>query len=167
MPTSAVRCSSPGRILFRQTQILQAIEHIVEERKRNGAFKDLFDFCHRVDKRIVNRRVVESLVRAGESELLKMRSRLLQLMSALTSFADSRARSPEGGKLTAETRELFESASGELLRVARDFERTGRRTAGLANNGSTFVTACIQTCGIQPTTYRAPYSRRGEARAWG
>ena len=28
-------------------------------------FKDLFDFCHRVDKRIVNRRVVESLVRAG------------------------------------------------------------------------------------------------------
>ena len=79
---------------------------------------------------------------------------------------DSRARSPEGGKLTAETRELFESASAELLRVARDFERTGHRTAGLANNGSTFVTACIQTCGIQPTTYRAPYSRRGEGRAW-
>ena len=36
---------------------------------RRGAGKralcDLFDFCHRVDKRIVNRRVVESLVRAG------------------------------------------------------------------------------------------------------
>jgi DNA polymerase III subunit alpha len=42
-----------------------AICHIVDERLRNGAFKDLFDFCHRVDKRIVNRRVVESLVRAG------------------------------------------------------------------------------------------------------
>jgi DNA polymerase-3 subunit alpha len=42
-----------------------AIAHIVEERSRNGAYKDLFDFCHRVDKRIVNRRVVESLVRAG------------------------------------------------------------------------------------------------------
>ena len=42
-----------------------AIGHIVEERARRGPFKDLFDFCQRVDKRIVNRRVVESLVRAG------------------------------------------------------------------------------------------------------
>ena len=42
-----------------------AIAHILEERTRSGPFKDLFDFCHRVDKRVVNRRVVESLVRAG------------------------------------------------------------------------------------------------------
>jgi DNA polymerase-3 subunit alpha len=41
-----------------------AINSIVEARKE-GAFKDLFDFCHRVDKRLVNRRVVESLIRAG------------------------------------------------------------------------------------------------------
>jgi DNA polymerase-3 subunit alpha len=42
-----------------------AIAHIVDERTRNGPFKDLFDFCHRVDKRLVNRRTVESLVRSG------------------------------------------------------------------------------------------------------
>jgi DNA polymerase-3 subunit alpha len=42
-----------------------AIAHIVEERTRNGPFKDLFDFAHRVDKRVVNRRTVESLVKAG------------------------------------------------------------------------------------------------------
>jgi DNA polymerase III subunit alpha len=42
-----------------------AIAHIVEERSKGGAFKDLYDFCTRVDKRIVNRRTVESLVRAG------------------------------------------------------------------------------------------------------
>jgi len=41
-----------------------AIGSIVEAR-RQGPFQDLFDFCHRVDKRLVNRRVVESLVRAG------------------------------------------------------------------------------------------------------
>ena len=35
------------------------------EGKAGGPFKDLFDFCSRVDKRIVNRRVVEALVRAG------------------------------------------------------------------------------------------------------
>jgi DNA polymerase III subunit alpha len=41
-----------------------AIASIVEARKQ-GPFKDLFDLCHRVDKRLVNRRVVESLIRAG------------------------------------------------------------------------------------------------------
>jgi DNA polymerase-3 subunit alpha len=41
-----------------------AIAAIVEARKA-GPFRDLFDFCSRVDKRIVNRRVVEALVRAG------------------------------------------------------------------------------------------------------
>ncbi len=42
-----------------------AINHMVEIRAAGGPFRDLFDFCHRVDKRLVNRRVVESLVRAG------------------------------------------------------------------------------------------------------
>jgi DNA polymerase III subunit alpha len=42
-----------------------AINHIVEVRTAGGPYTDLFDFCHRVDKRLVNRRVVESLVRAG------------------------------------------------------------------------------------------------------
>ncbi|HUF81661.1 MAG TPA: DNA polymerase III subunit alpha, partial [Burkholderiales bacterium] len=42
-----------------------AIQSILSARKEGGPFTDLFDFCHRVDKRLVNRRVVESLVRAG------------------------------------------------------------------------------------------------------
>src|SRR5882672_8953046 len=41
-----------------------AIQAIVEAR-RQAPFTDLFDFCRRVDKRLVNRRVVEALVRAG------------------------------------------------------------------------------------------------------
>ena len=35
------------------------------EGKPGGPFRDLFDFCRRIDKRIVNRRVIEALVRAG------------------------------------------------------------------------------------------------------
>jgi DNA polymerase-3 subunit alpha len=42
-----------------------AIEAIVAARESGGSFKDLFDFCQRVDKRLVNRRAVEALVRAG------------------------------------------------------------------------------------------------------
>jgi len=41
-----------------------AIEAILAARK-NGPFTDLADFCRRVDKRVVNRRCIEALVRAG------------------------------------------------------------------------------------------------------
>ncbi len=33
--------------------------------KPGGPFRDLFDFCRRIDKRVVNRRVIEALIRAG------------------------------------------------------------------------------------------------------
>ncbi|MCP3866630.1 MAG: DNA polymerase III subunit alpha [Gammaproteobacteria bacterium] len=42
-----------------------AIESIVEARHQGGAFKDLFDFCRRIELRKANRRVLESLLRAG------------------------------------------------------------------------------------------------------
>jgi DNA polymerase-3 subunit alpha len=43
----------------------QAIASIVAARDADGPFRDLFDFCRRVDKRLVNRRVVEALIRGG------------------------------------------------------------------------------------------------------
>lgn len=33
--------------------------------RETGPFTDLFDFCRRIDKRVVNRRVIEALIRAG------------------------------------------------------------------------------------------------------
>lgn len=43
---------------------MQVVKHIINVRK-NGEFKDLHDFCKRVDLRIVNRRVMESLTFSG------------------------------------------------------------------------------------------------------
>jgi DNA polymerase III subunit alpha len=47
-----------------------AIAAVLAARKEGGPFRDLFDFCARVDKRAVNRRVVEALVRAGAFDFL-------------------------------------------------------------------------------------------------
>ncbi|HEY5791500.1 MAG TPA: DNA polymerase III subunit alpha, partial [Gammaproteobacteria bacterium] len=47
-----------------------AIEGIQAERAAHGGFADLFDFCRRIDLRKVNRRVLESLVRAGALDAL-------------------------------------------------------------------------------------------------
>ncbi|MGE5384647.1 MAG: DNA polymerase III subunit alpha [Betaproteobacteria bacterium] len=48
----------------------QAVNLILKSREENGPFKDLFDFCRRVDKRMVNRRTVEALIRAGAFDAL-------------------------------------------------------------------------------------------------
>ena len=48
-----------------------AIEVILKAREQDGAFKDLFDFCRRLDLRKVNRRVIESLIRAGAFDKLE------------------------------------------------------------------------------------------------
>lgn len=42
-----------------------AVLSIIAARESGGPFKDLFDFCARVDRRAVNRRAVEALIRAG------------------------------------------------------------------------------------------------------
>ncbi|MGP5550318.1 DNA polymerase III subunit alpha [Psychrobacter namhaensis] len=42
-----------------------AVESIVEARRTNGPFKDLYDFCRRVDIKKVNKRTLEALVSAG------------------------------------------------------------------------------------------------------
>jgi len=46
------------------------IESIIEARERGGHFKDLFDFCARVDLKKVNKRVIEKLIQAGALDRL-------------------------------------------------------------------------------------------------
>jgi DNA polymerase-3 subunit alpha len=46
------------------------VERIVVERDQNGPFEDFYDFCRRVDPVVLNKRTVESLVKAGAFESL-------------------------------------------------------------------------------------------------
>jgi DNA polymerase-3 subunit alpha len=68
-----------------------AIEAIVGARKEGGPFRDLFDFARRVDKRLVNRRVVEALVRAGAFDSIDARRSTLLASAGLALDAGERA----------------------------------------------------------------------------
>ncbi|MGH7393364.1 MAG: DNA polymerase III subunit alpha, partial [Candidatus Rokuibacteriota bacterium] len=60
-----------------------AMESILEARRREGRFEGLEDFCTRVDLRLVNRRVLESLVKAGAFDSLGLtRAHLLATVDA-------------------------------------------------------------------------------------
>ncbi len=49
---------------------MKAAENIAAERKEEGEFESLFDFTKRVDLHLVNRKVVESLIKAGAMDSL-------------------------------------------------------------------------------------------------
>jgi DNA polymerase-3 subunit alpha len=65
-----------------------AIEEILRAREE-GLFIDIFDFCNRIDRRIVNRRTVEALIRAGAFDSLhENRAQLIASVSLAMEAAD-------------------------------------------------------------------------------
>jgi len=59
-----------------------AIRSIVQARESDGKFRSVFDLCRRIDLRLVNKRVLESLICAGACDSLP--GHRAQLLSALT-----------------------------------------------------------------------------------
>jgi DNA polymerase-3 subunit alpha len=62
-----------------------AIDAIIKAREE-GRFISFFDFCSRIDTRRVNKKVIESLIKAGAFDSMGKRA---QLMSALDAFINS------------------------------------------------------------------------------
>ncbi len=70
-----------------------AITIITKARNQFGPYTDLFDFCQRVDKRIVNRRVLESLIRAGAFDSINNhRAGLLASVGIALEYAEQTSR---------------------------------------------------------------------------
>ncbi len=62
----------------------KAIESIVSTRKGEGKFSSIFDFCERVDLRLVNKQVMESLIKSGCFDaLLDHRAQLFEGIDVL------------------------------------------------------------------------------------
>lgn len=79
-----------------------AVSAIIAARESGGAFKDIFDFCHRVDRRVVNRRAMEALVRAGAFDALDPeRSRVLSQVGLAIETADQAAANAHQNSLFA------------------------------------------------------------------
>lgn len=75
-----------------------AVEEILRARQAGGEFTDLTDFCHRVDVRIVNRKALESLVKAGAFDRFGDRSTLLHNLEMITAYASKLAKQALSGQ---------------------------------------------------------------------
>jgi len=66
-----------------------ALSIIIEERTKNGPFKDLYEFIKRIDSRKVNKRVLEALIKSGALDGLGMhRAQLMANLDAAVQFAE-------------------------------------------------------------------------------
>jgi len=75
------------------------VEEIIAERERNGTYKDLYEFCRRVDSRKLNRRTLEALIRAGAmTSLSDNRASLLASLTQAVESAEQGARNEESGQ---------------------------------------------------------------------
>jgi len=97
----------------------QAVTPIVEERKQNGPFRSIEDFCRRADAACMNRRVMESLIKAGALDSLGDRGTLLHNVGHLLDFAARELRIRASGQGT-----LFDLFGGvaEIPAAPLDFE---------------------------------------------
>jgi len=77
-----------------------AIEPVVAELNKGGEFKSIEDFCRRCDLRGVNKRVMESLIKAGALDTLGDRGTLLHNLNSILSLSQREQRLRETGQTT-------------------------------------------------------------------
>ena len=63
----------------------KAMRSVIDDRQKGGAFRDLFDFCERVNLRVVNRATIEAIIKCGAFDSLhgiEQRASLVEMIDA-------------------------------------------------------------------------------------
>jgi len=101
-----------GKILFGLTAIKGlgrgAAEEIVRARHECGKFRDIFDFCERVDHRIVVKAAMEKLIKAGAFDAFGKRSALMHALPRAFQCAEERQQDRRRGQ-----RNFFDAFEGD------------------------------------------------------
>ncbi|MEW6287648.1 MAG: DNA polymerase III subunit alpha [Chloroflexota bacterium] len=89
-----------------------AVDLIVNEREKNGKFKDLNDFARRVDLRAVGKRALECLIKVGALDAFGSRPALLAALDRLVSISNNHFRAAEAGQMS-----LFGDTTGVVEEI--------------------------------------------------
>ncbi|RMF86019.1 MAG: DNA polymerase III subunit alpha [Planctomycetota bacterium] len=78
----------------------KAIQAILAARREGGRFRDIFDFCERVDLTVVNRAALEALIKAGAFDSTgAMRRGLMDVLDAAVQLGQQAQRDKRDGQL--------------------------------------------------------------------
>jgi DNA polymerase-3 subunit alpha len=75
-----------------------AMQSVIDSRLQDGPYKDLFDFCHRIDLKKINKRTLEALIRSGALDCLGIdrASIMAQLPEAVQAAEQARSNRETG-----------------------------------------------------------------------
>lgn len=88
-----------------------AIEAVISERSKNGPFLSLDDFVKRVNLRVVNRKTLESLIKAGAMDLFGKRNAQLRVLDEIKTSGVSLSKTIASGQVTLFDEEDLNSKS--------------------------------------------------------
>jgi DNA polymerase III subunit alpha len=92
-----------------------AIDTVVRAREETGRFENLFDFCRRVDLRLVNKKCLESLVQAGAFDSMgKNRAEFMENLERAVSFGQAAQSSRMNGQSN-----LFDATLSQAAAASR------------------------------------------------
>jgi DNA polymerase-3 subunit alpha len=74
------------------------VELIINERKQNGHFKTIEDFVSRVDSKVLNKKFLESLTRAGVFDNLGERNQILSNLEKLLAWSKNNQKMKDSGQ---------------------------------------------------------------------
>ena len=78
---------------------MAAVESLIAERKQNGPFADLTEFCRRIDVDKLNRRALEAMIKSGAmDEFGESRRSLMHRVPEAMAGADQAARAAAAGQ---------------------------------------------------------------------
>src|SRR6202035_5373022 len=75
-----------------------AIDSIVAGRKKLGSYKSIYEFCENVELRLLNKRVLESLIKSGAMDSLGRRAQLMAVLDKAMEHAQKVQRDAESGQ---------------------------------------------------------------------
>ena len=110
---------------------MNAVESILKEREKKGRFDSLSDFCENIDLRVVNRKVIESLIKCGAFDSVdsanlspgKFRARMINDIDIIMGSAQNIQKDREKGQFNMFDLE-FKNPKSEILNPKSDIEWT-------------------------------------------
>lgn len=98
-----------------------AMQALVDERE-NGPFKDVFDFAGRLDSKVVNKRALENLVKAGALDKLHPnRQQLFESIDVLLAYTNAQARERESNQVSLFGGDAGQSMAKPALKDVKDW----------------------------------------------
>jgi DNA polymerase-3 subunit alpha len=112
--------AADGEIVFGLSAVRNVgeavVDLIVEERSATGDFTDFFDFIDRIDIQVLNKRTIESMIKAGAFDSMgHTRRGLIEVCHQIVDTTLDRRRAEEAGQYS-----LFGGGDSEVTDVPRD-----------------------------------------------